>query len=179
MAKESRLDRGGGASPPLVVRLDGVPGPASDVSGALVLASEYRLVLAYRVPIDTGSPAADTPGSPAGEERDTYAVFRLSAEVHRFGYPNDEALDGHPLFALGLEFYAAAEVINSKWPSELERQNRVHPGHSPDYFASLRHLVFTFHDSTFECLCRRFDWSTFEGSDDELLAHLSSLLKAA
>jgi hypothetical protein len=70
--------------------------------------------------------------------------------ITRFGYPNDEALGGHPLYARGLQHYGVFEVHGSSWPSELEAQNRrVFPdSHAFDY----RHFIFTFHDSTFECL---------------------------
>jgi hypothetical protein len=69
-----------------------------------------------------------------------------------FGAPNDEALQGHPLFGRGLQFYEFAEVENSPWIAELERANRVHPGHSAERYARLRHFIFPFHDSTFECV---------------------------
>jgi len=70
--------------------------------------------------------------------------------ITRFGYPNDEALGGHPLYESGLQHYGVFEVYGSSWPSELEARNRrVFPdSHSFDY----RHFIFTFHDSTFECL---------------------------
>ena len=70
--------------------------------------------------------------------------------ITRFGYPNDEALSGHPLYASGLQAYGVFEVHGSSWPAELEAQNRrVFPkSHAFEY----RHFIFTFHDSTFECL---------------------------
>ena len=70
----------------------------------------------------------------------------------KFGYPNDEALAGHPLSGRGLGPYDAYEVLNSRWDRQVRDQNRVSfpNGTRPKD----RHYIFTFHDSTFECLCR-------------------------
>lgn len=74
--------------------------------------------------------------------------------ITKFGYPNDEALDGHPLSARGLSSYAVFEVRNSSWIAQLERQNRVcFPTFQPRYG---RHFIITFHDSTFECIAEDF-----------------------
>ena len=86
-------------------------------------------------------------------------VAYIDCTITRFGYPNDEALGGHPLYAKGLQPYGVFEVHGSSWPAELEAQNRrVFPdSHSFDY----RHLVFTFHDSTFECLASTIRFESF------------------
>ena len=42
--------------------------------------------------------------------------------------------------------------------------NRVHEHHRPERYAELRHYVFAFHDSTFECVARGFDVTVCEGS---------------
>ncbi len=34
----------------------------------------------------------------------------------------------------------------------MEQMNRVRPAHNASRFRSLGHFVFTFHDSTFECV---------------------------
>jgi hypothetical protein len=39
----------------------------------------------------------------------------------RFGGPNDEAIEGHPLHGRGLAAYRAHEVINSAWIEERIR----------------------------------------------------------
>lgn len=36
----------------------------------------------------------------------------------------------------------------------MEQRNRVHPSHSPARYAELRHFIFTFEDSTFECIAK-------------------------
>jgi len=82
-------------------------------------------------------------------------VFRFQGCLQtRFGYPNDEALGGHPLYAGGLRHYALFEVLNSAWLSDLVRQNRVvFPNDTSWPHRPYRHFVLTFHDSTFEALC--------------------------
>jgi hypothetical protein len=79
-------------------------------------------------------------------------VFRFQRCLQtRFGYPNDEALGGHPLYARGLRHYALFEVLDSPWLSDLVRQNRVvFPNDTSWPYRPYRHFVVTFHDSTFE-----------------------------
>jgi len=73
--------------------------------------------------------------------------------IFTFGLPNDEALAGHPLYGRGLEFYSVHRVENSAWIAQLERQNSVHPRHDRRRFLEdMKHFVFTFHDSTLECV---------------------------
>ena len=73
-------------------------------------------------------------------------------EIVKFGYPNDEALPGHPLYPKGLTFYGIFEVRDSSWSRALAEQNLVSfPNPSPSA-TSGRHFVVTFHDSTLECI---------------------------
>jgi hypothetical protein len=56
--------------------------------------------------------------------------------------PNDEALSGHRLYDAGLrDVHWLGEVLDSELIAQFERQNRVHPRHSPRRFAALRHRV--------------------------------------
>ena len=50
------------------------------------------------------------------------------------GYPNDEALDAHPLSAYGLEPYQFHLVENSPLVRELDERNKVHDRHIPGSF---------------------------------------------
>jgi hypothetical protein len=85
---------------------------------------------------------------------DTVAVLRFDSWCHKFGYPNEEALSGHPLYQYGLECYGFHLVENSPWIAELCRQNRVHSRHTDSLFADLRHWIMTFHDTTLEVVGR-------------------------
>jgi hypothetical protein len=59
----------------------------------------------------------------------------------------------------------------------LERMNAVHPRHDPQRFmADLRHFVFAFHDSTFECIADSFESEAFRGSIRSATDRMISLL---
>jgi hypothetical protein len=74
--------------------------------------------------------------------------------VFKFGYPNDEVLHGHRYAKIGLAYYSAYEVLNSEWIREMMVANRIHSMHTDSLFDSLRHFIFTFHDSTLEFVAR-------------------------
>ena len=70
-----------------------------------------------------------------------------------FGAPNDEAMNGHPLYGHGLKHYSVHEVRNSSLIQSLERKNSVHPRHHREfYLRDKKHYIFTFQDSTLECV---------------------------
>jgi hypothetical protein len=93
------------------------------------------------------------------------------------GAPNDEALVGHPLYDSGLRHYRAHEVHNSDLIASMERRNRVHPHHRPESFATLRHLIITFHDETFDCVCRSWTTGTVDASFEDALAEAVSAVR--
>jgi hypothetical protein len=83
-----------------------------------------------------------------------YGIVEIdSCSLTKFGYPNDEALPGHPLHGRGLGAYGVFEVHNSSWIKTKAQQNRVA---FPNYalWPTQRHFIFTLHDSTFECIAR-------------------------
>jgi hypothetical protein len=89
-----------------------------------------------------------------------------------FGEPNDEALAGHPLYDRGLSSYSAFEVTGSSWIRALENANRAHRLHSPESYAGLRHFIWTFHDSTFECVASDYGVETIRGSIESAVSRL-------
>jgi hypothetical protein len=94
--------------------------------------------------------------------------------LHTFGSPGDEALHGHRLYTLGLQPYAYFEVLGSSWLDELERRNRVHSRHDKELYSSVRHFIFTFHDTTLEVLA---DSYISEITNLPLLENLQRILK--
>lgn len=71
------------------------------------------------------------------------------------GYPNDEALNAHPLYAIGLGFYGFHVVENSPLIADLDRRDQVHGQHvAGDYMKRFRHWIITFHDETLEVVAR-------------------------
>lgn|SRR6266853_1197196 len=84
------------------------------------------------------------------------ALLKFESVLHyRLGYPNDEALQGHPLYQFGLEPYAFFAVENSPLTAEIEKQNEGHAQHRPGIYARFRHWVVTFHDDTLEVIALR------------------------
>jgi hypothetical protein len=114
----------------------GAPCPA-------LLCDEHELFCGYYV------------GPKAAEQRSVAVLKFEGVLLHRFGYPNDEALAGHPLWRLGLGFYHFYTVENSPWRAEIESQNSVHRHHHPGIYEKFRHWLITFHDSTLEVLAQR------------------------
>ena len=86
-----------------------------------------------------------------------------SVLASRFGYPNDEALPGDPLYDVGLEYYGVVEVLESPWLLELNRRNRIVFPESSD--SQARHFYMAFHDSSFEVLCDKITFHPNPGYD--------------
>jgi hypothetical protein len=134
-------------------RLEPLGLPQSDVGAPLphILADDLRLVLVYRIADPEPGWDGTTIRIVSGAEDELCAVVIASpCTALRFGPPNDEAIEGHRLAALGIDPYSTYELFNSEWIAELERSNRVHPYHSAEHFSDLRHFVLTFHDSSLE-----------------------------
>ena len=131
-----------------VVELTSLPHCDTGVPSPQILANEQTLLLAYLIQMPHEMPTTAP---------DSYAVVRFDVHTHMFGSPNDETLNGHPLYNKGLGFYGAYQVLNSPWIKQLENMNSVHPRHTPELFHDLLHYIFTFHDSTLECVARSFE----------------------
>ena len=77
---------------------------------------------------------------------------------YKFGSPNDEAINGHPLYNYGLQPYKFFEVKNSEWIKNLMEMNRGHPNHKDEYFNKCRHFIYFFHDNCFEIICESYSY---------------------
>jgi hypothetical protein len=91
----------------------------------------------------------------------------------RMGAPNDEALNGHPLYGRGLRVYSAHEVQNSLWLDEHIRVNSVHARHSEETWRQQHHYLLAFHDEMVECLARQLDTRTVHAPFRQVLADLA------
>jgi hypothetical protein len=89
---------------------------------------------------------------------DEFVVLRFPrCSIAKFGYPNDEALPGHPLYPKGLSYCGLFEVLDSSWTVALAEQNLVSfPDSGPSWIGG-RHFIVTFHDSTLECIAERME----------------------
>jgi hypothetical protein len=125
----------------------------------LVLASESTVCLIYL--INEPDPAGDgtydlkdvkVMDPRSGDSRPLALVQFLGCRVFQFGGPNDEVMNGHPLYGKGLSPYGAHRVANSRWLAEQQRINSVHWQYDPSSWLGTYHYVLLFHDSLFECL---------------------------
>jgi hypothetical protein len=133
----------------------------------MMLIDESSLVLAYY--LDSPLDQTDENNSP----QDHCAIVKFShAYAHYFGSPNDEALAGHPLASRGLQPYTQFSVAKSSWLTKLERMNSVHPYHESARFENLKHFIFTFHDSTFECVAIDCSFSVQVGSPHSAISSI-------
>ena len=88
----------------------------------------------------------------ANENSQSMGIFRASSVRIKYGEPNDEGLSTHPLHPYGLGYYGIFEVLRSPW---IAAESQIDHSHMSD--VDLRHLILTFHDSTFECLTSDFE----------------------
>jgi hypothetical protein len=163
-----------------VVELTHAPRPDAGAPLPIVLADDYRLLLAYLL----SEPDPDWDGSyvnvvsPDSEGMEVAVIRFRRPYAHMFGPPNDEAFSGHPLANRGLSPYAVFEVRQSSWIRQLERMNSVHPQHEREWFmANKKHFVFAFHDSTFECIAEGFEVELHHGSLMSALERMTKLLE--
>ena len=117
--------------------------------------------------MDTGAPApaiySDETGltcayviGPTHPKSGCAAILHFEGVLyHAMGYPNDEVLHAHPLYARGLGFYDFHVVEDSPLLADLDRRNQAHERHvSGAYIKRFRHWIITFHDETLEVVAR-------------------------
>jgi hypothetical protein len=139
--------------------------PELAVSGPLLMADDERLVFSFNA---TRLAADGFHREDAGR-----AVVRApSCLAFKFGYPNDEARPGHPLYRRGFVGTAVYEVLESSWVAELVRQNRVRFPDSDVSKWGVRHFLFAFHETTLELLALGLEVSM---SGEPLAAEVSRM----
>jgi len=155
--------------------------PQSSVGAPIphMLADENRVVVAYYIEETRSSQDWTYVPSMSPQSFDELiAVVRFTGcASHMFGPPNDEAFRGHPLAGRGLHPYGVFRIEDSSWIRKLERMNSVHPYHRPETFWKRQHLIFSFHDSTFECVCDGFDVRRMRGSIAGIVTDMVKLLE--
>ncbi len=161
-----------------VIELQGLPQASVGAPCPAVLSDEHTSALAYyvqEIPDDwdgTDVRVVD----PVSSDEPVAIVQLTGCYATMFGPPNDEALHGHPLADRGLKPYSTARVASSSWIRRLARMNSVHPDHRDAAFDGYQHLVFAFHDSTFEVICRDLSVTLARGSISSVIPRMIKLL---
>ena len=105
---------------------------------------------------ETGLTCAYVIGATHPESGSTAVLHFEGVLYYAMGYPNDEVLNAHPLYANGLGFYSFHVVANSPLIADLDRRNQVHDPHvAGDYMKRFRHWIVTFHDETLEVVATK------------------------
>jgi hypothetical protein len=160
-----------------VIELSDVPQSSVGASIPLILSDEGKVILAYYLQDTPDGWDGTTVRIISQESDEPLALVEFKwCYAHMFGPPNDEAFSGHPLAKRGLTPYGAYEVKNSSWIRQLEQMNSVHQHHEPEKFWQRRHLIFSFHDSVFECVSDGFAIETGFGSMKTILSKMAEKL---
>lgn len=94
----------------------------------------------------------------------------------KFGAPNDESIEGHPLYGRGIDVGGAYIVMNSPWLEELKKINSVHPQFDDKSWEGKRHYLLFFKDNTFECIAEDVTSQIKEGAPPEIINTEISML---
>jgi hypothetical protein len=89
------------------------------------------------------------------DDQRIYGILFEPNYIHKFGYPNDEALGSHELAKYGLKWYSLFEVQNSPWIKQLTEANRCHPRHRDSLYADFQHYILPMKDNTFEIITKK------------------------
>jgi hypothetical protein len=142
--------------------------PEAAISGAVLFETEQSTTLTFNAMRYINELDSD------GDRRLTdagTAIFRFKRCIAtRFGYPNDEARWEIPRFKN--TSYGIYEVRNSSWIRDTIRDNRYQFPDTKDNYVK-KHLLFTFHSSTFECLTDDFEFEVSIAPYDELLTRVT------
>ena len=161
-----------------VIKLEGILQSSGGAPMPIVISDEDDLYCAYylqNTPADWDGTTVkkmdkDSEGKPI-------AIVKFPHfHVFQFGPPNDEAFNGHPLYAKGLKPYGAYEIKKSSWIDYFEKINSVHPFHRKNRFKQYKHFIFSFHDTTLEVVAESYEIETCKGSIKKAISTIQDKL---
>jgi hypothetical protein len=144
----------------------------------VIAAAGHALVVFYQAVPDPGWDGTSVQIVEPGSAAPAALGLIEFTNVHsvEFGGPNDEAIEGHPLYGRGLTAYSAHEVVRSQWIEQEERINSVHRLHRGGWHEWLNHYVLCFHDDMMECLAEGWRGESLECSVSEALQRAAGRL---
>ena len=126
---------------------------------------------------------------------DIAIVECAGCSLTKFGYPNDEGRNEHPLYDKGLnQCPGIGEVINSTWKAELDLQTeasarRIHRNSWDSYLKNMKmyeeeygerkepkHFIFEFKENTFECIATELKITISDDSYEKILSDINKLI---
>jgi len=150
--------------------LNEIPGCETGAPLPFILSDEHHLEVIYHISGADEDRFSDKYDYVIEEEGEGIVALRFQHCLqHKFGYPNEEALHGHPEYKMGIKYFCCVEFPDSKWAAEIEKQNEAHPNHQRGMYSNHRHFIFPFHDTTLECLATGFEVRTYKAWQHQVL----------
>lgn len=153
-----------------LVELPNVPRPEVGAPCPVVFSKEGRLVLSYWV---VDEPPYPPTTAPLG------IVQFHGPHMHSFGPPNEDTIEGHPLSSRGLYPYRVFRVDRSSLVRRLERMYVDREDQDPKGSDPLNHYIFTFQDSTFECVALDLEAAIVQVGWDEEYSQMLRIFRSA
>ena len=117
-----------------------------------VLANEHYVYLIFFVEDSSVQDAENSPFNRVPVDQICSIRFNKYAQ-YKFGRPNDETLEGHYYYDLGLEPFTFQEVIDSDWVDDLRELDALDPMHDTQHWDQQRHIIIPLKDTCFEVIC--------------------------
>lgn len=80
----------------------------------------------------------------------------FGCESVKYGGPNDEVMNAHPLAGQGIECGEFYILRNSKWKRELEEINCCHEQYNSNNWKKIRHYILVLREHVLECLAKAY-----------------------
>ncbi|MBS1520530.1 MAG: hypothetical protein JST50_06010 [Bacteroidetes bacterium] len=91
------------------------------------------------------------------DNNDRIEVRFISSPFFSFSPPNDEALNGHPYYELGLVSCGFFELLDSDLLNKIKSYGRFHPYYNPSAYDDSHHYIITFKEQLFECIAGKYE----------------------
>jgi len=143
-----------------------------------ILCNDINLILLFYIDLLDLPKITNKIKQRAGESDTGIAIMKFKKNyIYKYGVPNDEVLDGHPYYKLGLEHYSFFKVNDSDWIKEIKRIESHHPYSDENSFDDLNHYIITFKDNTFECVAEDYNVEySIDTMEEALKKEFSSFL---